>query len=56
VRKFAYDMLRLIRGGRKASYRLLDQLQAWASRCDKTTYRTIQDALTAGFELPHGGE
>ena len=25
VHKFAYDMLRLIRGGRKASYRLADQ-------------------------------
>jgi hypothetical protein len=55
VHKFAYDMLRLIRGGRKAAYRLQDQLQAWASRCDKTTYRKIQDALTAGFRLPVGG-
>lgn len=55
VHKFAYDMLRFIRGGRKASYRLQDQLQAWASRCDKTTYRAIQTALTAGFRVPVGG-
>ena len=55
VHKFAYDMLRLIRGGRKASYRLTDQLQAWAARCDKTTDRTIQITITTGFFLPHGG-
>ena len=39
VHEFSYRMLRLIRGGHKASYRLHDQLQAWAARCDKTTDR-----------------
>ena len=42
-------MLRLIRGGRKAVYRLPDQLQAWAARCDKTTDATIQRAISRDF-------
>ena len=55
VHDFAYKMLKLIRGGRKASYRLQDQVQAWAARCDKTTDRAVQNALTAGFALAAGG-
>jgi hypothetical protein len=55
VHDFAYKMLRLIRGDRKASYRLQDQLQAWAARCDKTTDHAIQAAITAGFSLAAGG-
>ena len=55
VHDFSYKMLRLIRGGRKASYRLHDQLQAWASRCDKTTDRAVQTAITTGFVLAAGG-
>ena len=48
-------MLRLIRGGRKASYRLQDQLQAWAARCGKTTDRAVQTAIADGFALAAGG-
>ena len=55
VHDFAYKMLSLIRGGRKASYRLQDQLQAWAARCDKTTDRAVQTAITTGFALAAGG-
>ena len=55
VHDFCYRMLRLIRGGRKAPYRLQDQLQAWAARCDRTTDRAIQTAITAGFSLAAGG-
>ena len=55
VHDFSYKMLRLIRGGRKASYRLHDQLQAWASRCDKTTDRAVQTAIATGFVLAAGG-
>ena len=55
VHDFSYKMLKLIRGGRKASYRLQDQLQAWAARCDKTTDRAIQTAIAAGFSLAAGG-
>ena len=55
VHDFAYRMLRLIRGGRKAAYRLPDQLQAWAARCDKTTNRTVQTAIATGFVLAAGG-
>ena len=54
VHKFAYEMLKLIRGGRKAAYRLPNQLQAWAARCDKTTDRAVQVAIATGFNLPHG--
>ena len=51
VHDFSYRMLKLIRGGRKAAYRLPDQLQAWAARCDKTT-----DAISCGFRTtPIGG-
>ena len=49
VHDFSYRMLRLIRGGRKASYRLHDQLQAWVARCDKTTDAIIQRAISHGF-------
>ena len=49
VHEFAYEMLRLIRGGRKASYRLPEQIQAWAARCDKGTDKKIQEAITDGF-------
>ena len=44
VHDFACRMLQFIRGGRKAAYRLPDQLQpeAWAARCDKTTQRVCQ--------------
>ena len=52
---FSYRMLRLIRGDRKAAYRLQDQLQAWVARCDKTTDRAIRTAITAGFSLAAGG-
>ena len=45
VHEFSYKMLRLIRGGRKAAYRLPNQLQAWAARCDKTTDRAVQVAI-----------
>ena len=55
VHAFAYKMLRLIHGGRKATYRLQDQLQAWAARCDKTTDRAVQDAIATGFVLAAGG-
>ena len=55
LHEFAYRMLRLIRGGRKAAYRLQDQLQAWAARCDKTTDRAVQDAIATGFVLAAGG-
>jgi hypothetical protein len=55
VHEFAYRMLRLIRGGRKAAYRLQDQLQAWAARCDKTTDRAVQEAIATGFVLDAGG-
>ena len=55
VHDFAYKMLRLIRGGRKAAYRLQDQLQAWAARCDKTTDRAIQTAIASGFRLAADG-
>jgi hypothetical protein len=55
VHAFAYKMLHLIRGGRKAAYRLQDQLQAWAARCDKTTDRAVQDAIATGFVLDVGG-
>ena len=51
VHDFSYRMLRLIRGGRKAAYRLQDQLQAWAARCDKTTDRAVQTAISDGFSL-----
>ena len=55
VHDFSYRMLRLIRGGRKAAYRLPDQLQAWAVRCDKTTDRAVQTAIATGFVLAVGG-
>ena len=55
VHEFAYRMLRLIRGSRTAAYRLQDQLQAWAARCDKTTDRAVQDAIATGFVLAAGG-
>ena len=56
VHDFSYKMLRLIRGGRKASYRLHDQLQAWAARCDKTTDAIVQRAISHGFTTtPIGG-
>ena len=55
VHDFAYKMLRLIRGGRKAAYRLPDQLKAWAARCDKTTDRAAQTAIATGFARPLGG-
>jgi hypothetical protein len=55
VHDFCYRMLRLIRGGHKAAYRLQDQQQAWAARCDKTTDRAIQTAIAAGFSLAAGG-
>ena len=55
VHDFAYKMLKLIRGGRKASYRLQDQLQAWAARCDKTTDRAIQTVIASGFRLAADG-
>jgi hypothetical protein len=55
VHDFSYKMLRLIRGGRKAAYRLPDQLQAWAARCDKTTDRAVQVAIATGFNIPHVG-
>ena len=57
VHEFAYRMLRLIRGGRKAAYRLQDQLQAWAARCDKTTDRAVQTlSPPASFSLLEGGD
>ena len=50
-------MLKLIRGGRKAAYRLPGQLQAWAARCDKTTDRAVQTVIATGFVLAaRGGE
>ena len=49
VHHFSYEMLRIIRGGRKAAYKLPEQLQAWAARCDKGTDRKIQVAITDGF-------
>ena len=55
VHDFSYRMLRLIRGGRKAAYRLPDQLQAWAARCDKTTDRAVQTAIATDFVLAAGG-
>ena len=55
VHDFAYKMLRLIRGGRKAAYRLQDQLQALAARCDKTTDRAMQTAIASGFRLAADG-
>ena len=56
VHNFSYRMLRLIRGGRKAAYKLSDQLQAWAARCGKTTDATIQRAISHGFRAtPIGG-
>jgi hypothetical protein len=55
VHAFAYEMLHLIHGGRKAAYRLQDQLQAWAARCDKTTDRAIQAAIASGFCLVADG-
>ena len=55
VHDFSYRMLKLIRGGRKASHRLQDQLQAWAARCDKTTDRAVQEAIATGFLLPAAG-
>ena len=55
VHDFSYKMLKLIRGGRKRAYRLPDQLQAWAARCDKTTDRAVQTAIATGFVLAAGG-
>jgi hypothetical protein len=55
VHDFAYKMLRFIRGGRKAAYRLPDQLQAWVAWCDKTTDRAVQTAIATGFVLAVGG-
>ena len=55
VHDFCYKMLRLIRGGQKAAYRLPDQLQAWSPRCDKITDRTVQAAIAEGFIIPLGG-
>ena len=55
VHKFSYEMLRLIRGGRKAAYHLPEQLQAWATRCDKTTDLAVQVAIATDFELPLAG-
>jgi hypothetical protein len=55
VHDFCYRMLRLIRGGRKAAYRLQDQLQAWAARCDKTTDRVIPPPNPPGVPHAPGG-
>ena len=64
VHDFSYAMTRLIRGGRKASYSLHDQLQAWSAHCDKSTDREIQVAIAEGFRtmpipvpnpVPQGG-
>ena len=52
VHDFSYAMTRLIRGGRKASYSLHDQLQAWSAHCDKTTDMQIQVAIAEGFLFP----
>ena len=49
VHHFSYEMLRLIRGGRKAGYKLPEQIQAWAARCDKGIDKKIQVAIIHGF-------